>query len=378
MLPLLVPAALVAATVALPARAAVLQTRLYRVESTVVAEGLDHPWSLAFLPDGSMLVTERAGRLRRLDAQGRLDPAPIRGVPTVVAEGQGGLFDVVLHPDFARNRLLYLSYAGGKRGASSTEVVRARLQGQALVDSRVIFRQHPRSATTHHYGGRLAFGLDGRLYLGLGDRGHDARRAQTRADHAGSVIRLNADGTLPPDNPWAGQAGWKAEKYTLGHRNIQGLAVHPVSGALWAHEHGPQGGDEINLIRPGRNYGWPVITYGRTYGAGLPIGEGTAKAGMEQPALKWVPSIAPSGLTFYQGTRFPRWQGQMLVGALKDAMVVRVRLENGRAVEEERLFQGAFGRIRDVRTGPDGSVYLLTDEAAGRLIRLQTAGAPGH
>ncbi|BAK77455.1 glucose sorbosone dehydrogenase [Pseudogulbenkiania sp. NH8B] len=347
-------------------------SQLYPLQLTQLARGLNHPWSLAFLPDGRMLLTERAGRLRLLDAQGRLDPQPVEGVPPVVAIGQGGLFDVLPHPRFADNHLIYLSYAGGTPEASSTEIARAQLDGHALRDLQVIFRQLPRSDSDHHYGGRLLFDRAGKLYLSLGDRGEDAR-AQRHNDHAGSVIRLNDDGSVPPDNPWVGHPGWKPEKFTLGHRNQQGMALNPRSGAIWTHEHGPQGGDEVNVIRAGANYGWPVITYGKTYGLGLPIGEGTHKAGMEQPQKVWVPSIAPSGMAFYQGKPFARWQGDLLIGALKGEMLVRLKLDGDKVVAEERMLKGVLGRIRDVRVGPDGLVYLLTDEDDGQLVRISPA-----
>ncbi|SMF38868.1 PQQ-dependent sugar dehydrogenase [Pseudogulbenkiania subflava] len=349
-------------------------SQLYSLQLTTLARGLNHPWSLAFLPDRRMLLTERAGRLRLLDAQGRLDPQPVSGVPAVVAVGQGGLFDVLPHPRFADNHLIYLSYAGGTPESSSTEIARARLDGHALRELTVIFRQLPRSDSDHHYGGRLLFDRAGKLYLSLGDRGEDAR-AQRHNDHAGSVIRLNDDGSVPPDNPWVGHPGWKPEKFTLGHRNQQGMALNPRTGAVWTHEHGPQGGDEVNVIRAGANYGWPVITYGKTYGLGLPIGEGTHKAGMEQPLKVWVPSIAPSGMAFYQGKPFARWQGDLLIGALKDQMLVRLKLDGDKVVAEERMLKGVLGRIRDVRVGPDGLVYLLTDEDDGKLVRVSPAAS---
>lgn len=349
-------------------------SQLYSLQLTELARGLNHPWSLAFLPDGRMLLTERIGRLRLLDSQGRLDPQPVSGVPPVVALGQGGLFDVLPHPRFVENRLIYLSYAGGTPDAGSTEIARARLDGHALRDLTVIFRQLPRSNSDHHYGGRLLFDRAGKLYLSLGDRGEDDR-AQRHDDHAGSVIRLNDDGSAPPDNPWVGHPGWKPEKLTLGHRNQQGMALNPRTGAIWTHEHGPQGGDEVNLIRAGANYGWPVITYGKTYGLGLPIGEGTRKAGMEQPLKVWVPSIAPSGMAFYQGKPFAQWQGDLLIGALKGQMLVRLKLNGDKVVEEERMLRGMLGRIRDVRVGPDGLLYLLTDENDGKLVRVSPAAS---
>jgi glucose/arabinose dehydrogenase len=254
-----------------------------------------------------------------------------------------------------------------------TEVARGRLAGGGLEDVRVIFSQSPKSGTGRHFGSRLVFDRDGYLYITQGDRG-EMERAQKPDDHAGSVIRLHDDGRVPADNPFRGKPGWKPEKYTLGNRNMQGAALHPRTGRLWTHEHGPQGGDEINVIRAGANYGWPVITYGVNYGLGTRIGEGTHKAGMEQPLYTWVPSIAPSGMAFYTGDRFPRWQGDLFVGALRDQMLVRLKLDGEKVVSEERMLKDVLGRIRDVRDGPDGFLYLLTDERRGVLARLEPAG----
>jgi glucose/arabinose dehydrogenase len=355
---------------ALPdARAQTYRSEKHAFRVVKVVDGLEHPWSLAFLPDGAMLVTERPGRLRVVRGA-RLEPAPIEGLPRIAERGQGGLLDVALHPRFAENRLVYLSYAGPGDGGVSTEVARGRFTGTRLEDVQVIFRQLPKTGTGLHFGSRLAFDRAGFLYITLGDRGEMAR-AQKPDDHAGSVIRLHDDGRVPADNPFAGKPGWKPEKYTLGNRNIQGAALHPVSGLLWTHEHGPQGGDEVNVIRAGVNYGWPVITHGANYGSGTKIGEGTSKPGMAQPLHVWVPSIAPSGMAFYAGERFPHWKGDLFVGALKDQMLVRLRLDGEKVVDEERLLKGVLGRIRDVRSGPDGFLYLLTDESAGVLARLE-------
>ena len=333
-----------------------------------LVEGLDHPWSLAFLPDGRMLVTERPGRLNLIGRD--LQRLQIEGVPRVFASGQGGLLEVALHPRFAENHFVYLSYAGPGEGGASTELARAKLEGHRLVDLRVLFVEEPKTSGGLHFGGRIVFDRAGFLYLTLGERGQ-MQRAQAPGNHHGSVIRLNDDGSVPKDNPFVGRAGWKPEKYDLGHRNMQGAALHPQTGALWTHEHGPQGGDEINVIRAGTNYGWPVITYGANYGTGTKIGEGTRKEGMAQPLYYWVPSIAPSGMAFYAGDRFPRWKGNLLVGALRDEMLVRLVLDGEKVVKEERLLKGAFGRIRDVRVGPDGLIYLLTDEGRGVLARLE-------
>jgi glucose/arabinose dehydrogenase len=316
-----------------------------------------------------MLVTERPGRLRLIE-DGRLAAEPVAGLPPIEAHGQGGLLDVALHPRFAENQLIYLAYAGSGKGGVSTEVARGKLVDNRLEDVQVLFRQQPKSKTGRHFGSRLVFDRAGYLYITLGDRG-ERERAQRPDDHAGSVIRLHDDGRIPADNPFVGREGWKPEKFTLGNRNIQGAALHPRTGEVWAHEHGPQGGDEINVIRSGINYGWPVITYGVNYVIGTPIGEGTHKPGMAQPLYYWVPSIAPSGMTFYTGDSFPRWRGDLFVGSLKDRMLVRLSLEGEQVVAEERFLHDVLGRIRDVRQGPDGFLYLLTDENDGALVRLE-------
>ena len=368
---LLAAAALLPALVP-PARAQAEKSQEHAFRVVRIAEGLEHPWGLAFLPDGRMLVTERAGRLRVIGQNGRLEAGAVSGLPAIAVTGQGGLLDVAVHPRFAENRLVYLSYAARGEGGVGTEVARGRLAGSRLEELQVVFRQQPKGRTGHHFGSRLVFDREGHLYITLGDRG-EQERAQRPGDHAGSVIRVHDDGRVPADNPFVGRPGWKPEKYTLGNRNMQGAALHPETGRLWVHEHGPQGGDEINVIRPGANYGWPVITYGVNYGIGTKIGEGTRKAGMEQPIYYWVPSIAPSGMAFYTGDAFPRWKGHLFVGALRDQMLVRLALDGEKIVKEERMLKGALGRIRDVRAGPDGYLYLLTDEPNGALVRLEPA-----
>jgi glucose/arabinose dehydrogenase len=319
-----------------------------------------------------MLVTEKAGRLRFVGKDFRLDPQPVSGLPQVTVHGQGGLMEVALHPRFAQNGLVYLSYAARGDDGVGTELARGRLEGRRLENVQVLFRQSPKGTTGQHFGSRIVFDRQGFLYLTLGERG-EKERAQKPADHAGSVIRLHDDGRVPQDNPFVGKAGWKPEKFDLGHRNQQGAALHPVTGVLWTHEHGPQGGDEVNVIRAGANYGWPVITYGVNYVIGTKIGEGTAKPGMEQPVHKWVPSIAPSGMAFCTGDKFPKWRGDLFVGALRAELLVRLRLDGEKVVHEERLLKGALGRIRDVRAGPDGFIYLLTDESRAVLARLEPA-----
>ncbi len=342
----------------------------FRIER--IAGGLEHPWAVAFLPDGGFLVSERPGRLRLIDADGRLQPKPIGGLPKIAAVGQGGLLDVALHPDFATNRWVYLSYAEPGRGGIGTAVARGRLDGLQLRDTEVLFRLQPKTRASRHFGSRLVFDNDGLLFITLGDRGKRPR-SQDLADHAGSVIRLHDDGRIPDDNPFLGNDRARPEIYSYGHRNIQGATLHRQSGRLWTHEHGPQGGDEINLPRPGVNYGWPVITYGVNYGIGTPIGEGTEKPGMAQPLYYWVPSIAPSGKAFYDGDAFPQWHGNLFIGSLKFRLLVRLEIADGKIVHEERMLQGRLGRIRDVRQGPDGLLYLLTDEENGELVRLLPA-----
>jgi glucose/arabinose dehydrogenase len=359
------------ATLPLTAAAQALRSQEHSFRVVKLVEGLEQPWSLAFLPDGRMLVTEKAGRLRVV-SQGKLLPEPVQGLPEVTVHGQGGLHDVVPHPDFKSNQLVYLAYAARGSDGVGTELARGRLAGQRLENVEVLFRQSPKGRAGQHFGGRIVFDRQGYLYLTLGDRG-ERDRAQRADDHAGSVIRLHDDGRVPKDNPFVGRNGWKPEKFTLGNRNMQGAALHPQTGLLWIHEHGPQGGDEINVIRAGRNYGWPVITYGVNYGIGTRIGEGTSKEGMEQPLYHWVPSIAPSGMAFYTGERFPRWKGSLFVGALRDQMLVRLELDGEKVVKEERLLKGMLGRIRDVRMGPDGYLYLLNDQSHAVLARLEPA-----
>lgn len=349
---------------------AVIASQEHAFRVVTVTRGLEHPWGLAFLPDGRLLVTERPGRLRLVAADGRLDPQPVTGLPDIAAHGQGGLLDVALHPQFSDNGLVYLSYAARGAGGVGTEVARGRLVDHHLENLEILFRQQPKSSTGRHFGSRLVFDRADHLYITLGDRG-EMQRAQKMDDLAGKVVRLNADGQIPPDNPFVKQANARPEIYSLGNRNVQGAVLHPRTGELWTHEHGPQGGDEVNVIRAGRNYGWPVITYGVEYGIGTKIGEGTRKEGMEQPLHIWVPSIAPSGLAIYQGDRFPRWRGDLFVGALRAQMLVRLRFDGEKMVREERLLEGKLGRIRDVRVGPDGYVYLLTDASDGVIARLE-------
>ncbi len=333
-----------------------------------VTRGLVHPWSLAFLPNGDMLVTERVGRLRII-RNGELRPMPVAGVPEVALGGQGGLLDIALHPKFAENRLIYLSYAAAGEGGSGTEVARAYLIDDELVDLERILDVRPKSIGGRHFGSRLLFGRDGYLYVTAGERA-SRDRAQNLGDLAGSIMRITDDGGVPPDNPFVGRADARPEIYTYGNRNPQGLAMHPETGQIWEAEHGPKGGDEINILVAGTNYGWPVITYGGSY-SGAEIGEGTAKAGMAQPARHWgVPAISPSGMAFYTGGDFPSWRDNMFLGALSGRVLIRLVLDGTEIVHEERLLEDFGERIRDVRQGPDGSLYLLTDSPKGRLLRL--------
>jgi len=360
----LAPAAATAEPVASDRHAAVLEK---------VVGGLDHPWGLAFLPDGTMLVTERPGRLRLVEG-GRLSD-PVAGVPAVAARGQGGLLDVALDPEFSDNQRVYLAYAEAGEGGAGTAVARGRLVragGAARLDDvTVIFRQQPKVSGNGHFGARLVFARDGTLFVGLGER-QKKTPAQDLGSHLGKVVRITRDGGVPPGNPFAGREGARPEIWSWGHRNIQGAALDPATGRLWTVEHGARGGDEINVPAAGANHGWPVISYGVDY-SGAKIGVGRSAPGMEQPLYYWDPSIAPSGLAFYEADAFPAWRGDAFVGALKGQMLVRLDRENGRIVGEERLLAGRIGRIRDVRVGPDGALYLLTDNGGDGIWRLGPA-----
>ncbi|WP_114393557.1 PQQ-dependent sugar dehydrogenase [Oleisolibacter albus] len=354
----------------------------HAVKATTLVEGLDHPWGMAFLPDGRILVTERTGKLRVVK-DGTLRPEPIQGLPEIVEMGQGGLLDVALHPDYAANRWVYLSWAekadAGQdaarkpRDAASgnrTVIARFKDQGDRFTDMQVLYRGTI-VASRHHFGSRFAFGPDGKLYFGIGERGGQDR-AQDLLDGSGKIFRLNDDGSIPADNPFAGRSDALPEIWAYGVRNPQGLVRHPETGVLWETEHGPQGGDELNIIRPGVNYGWPVITYGKTYGLGLRIGEGTEKEGMAQPELYWVPSLAVAGMTVYEGAALPFWRGDIVVALLAGG-IARIDLEGGRPIAAERLLEQELGRTRAVATAPDGRLYALVDDAApgGKLVRIE-------
>ncbi len=340
-----------------------------------VARGFANPWAVAFLPDGRYLVTERAGRLRIVERDGRLGE-PVAGLPAVDAGGQCGLLDVVLDPKFDDNALVYWTYAEagerGEGGGNGVAVARGRLQGNRLADVQVIFRQLPKVASQLHCGSRLVFARDGRLFVVLGDRFSRKDDAQKLDNHIGKVVRIEADGKVPADNPFVGTPGAKPEIWSLGHRNMQGAALHPQTGELWASEHGPQGGDELNRVLPGRNYGWPLLTFGRNYGTGTRIGEEGPKPGFEQPLKVWLPlSVAPSGMAFLTSERYPGWKGSLFLGTLRGESLLRLELDGNTVVKEEILLRSANSRIRDVRQGPDGYLYVLTDSADGQLLRLQ-------
>jgi aldose sugar dehydrogenase len=336
-----------------------------------LARGLEHPWALAFLPDGRMLVTERPGRLRLVGTKGELSE-PLEGVPHVLARGQGGLLDVKLDPRFTDNRLVYLSYAEpGEDGTAGTAVARGRLTESRLEHMEVIYRQ-PKVKGEKHFGCRLVFARDNTLFVTQGDRGDYRDKAQDVSSGLGKIVRLNPDGTVPRDNPFVGRAGVRPEIWSYGHRNVQAAAVHPDTGQLWTVEHGAQGGDELNHPEAAKNYGWPVITYGVDYG-GASIGEGTAKPGMEQPVYYWDPVIAPSGMAFYTGEAFPGWKGSILIGSLNPGLLVRLTLHDDKVVHEERYLGDLRERIREMQQGPDGLLYLLTDNSNGRILRLSPA-----
>ncbi len=346
------------------------QSQAGSISIVTVADGLEQPWGLAFLPDGRMLVTEKEGRLRIVGPDGGLSE-PLDGVPEVYDGGQGGLLDVALDPEFASNQLVYLSYSEPGDGGAGTAVARAALAREKLDQVEVIWRQQPKLDSGQHFGSRLVFLPDGTLIVTLGDRNQRQYIGDMQAQ-IGKLVRINRDGTIPENNPFVGDASYSPDIYSLGHRNVQGATLHPETGQLWTVEHGSRGGDEINVPEPGKDYGWPVISYGREY-SGAKIGEGTSKPGLEQPVYYWDPSIAPSGMTFYTGDKFPAWKGNLFVGALKFRLLVRLEVEGTRVVREERLLEDMGERIRDVVEGPDGYLYLLTDEDDGRLLRLEPA-----
>jgi glucose/arabinose dehydrogenase len=376
-----------------PSDAQVFHSSAGDIAVETIARGLEHPWALAILPDGRVLVTERPGRMRIIEKDGKLSPA-IVGVPKVFASGQGGLHDVVLDRGYVESHTIYFCYAEPVDGGARTALARARLVDDAtprLDDVKVIFHQEGPLSSGNHFGCRIVQTPDDNLFMSAGEHFTTRDQAQNLGNHLGKIIRIRPDGSVPPDNPFVGsaalaseasgqrgnsigaRAGAKPEIWSYGHRNPQGLALHPATGKLWEHEHGPRGGDEINIIEKGRNYGWPVIGYGIDYN-GAKIHESTQKAGMEQPIWYWVPSIAPSGMTFMTGNLFPAWRGNLFVGALAGQILVRLELDGEKVVKEERLLQQLRERIRDVRQGPDGALWLVTDNSSGRLLRV----APGR
>jgi glucose/arabinose dehydrogenase len=341
------------------------------VQVQSIAKGLEHPWGLEFLPDKRMLVTERPGRLRLVGADGRVS-APLTGVPEVYASGQGGLLDVAVSPTFAKDRLVYLSFAEAGEGGAGTAVARGRLGERGLEDTKVIWRQQPKVGGANHWGSRIVFHRDGTLFVTLGERFNHSERAQDLSATLGKVVRINPDGSVPRDNPFVNRAGARPEIWSYGHRNVQAAALHPETGQLWTVEHGARGGDELNHPEAGKNYGWPVISYGTHY-TYLKIGEGTAKPGMEQPVYYWDPVIAPSGMAIYTGDLFAGWKNDFLIGSLTPGGLVRLVMKDGKVAQEERYLGDLRERIRDVCQAPDGSLYLLTDSRDGQILRITPA-----
>jgi aldose sugar dehydrogenase len=341
------------------------------VDVQMIAKGLEHPWSLAFLPDKRMLVTERPGRLRLVEADGRISE-PLTGVPQVYASGQGGLLDVVLSPTFDKDRFVYFSFAERGEGGAGTAVARGRFGERGIENMQVIWRQQPKVGGSNHWGSRIVFRADGTLFVTLGERFNHSDKAQDLSGTLGKIVRINADGSAPPDNPFVNRAGVRPEIWSYGHRNVQAAALSPDTGQLWTVEHGARGGDELNHPEAGKNYGWPIISYGTHYSF-LKIGEGTAKQGMEQPVYYWDPVIAPSGMVIYSGDLFIGWKNNFLIGSLTPGLLVRLVVRDGKVVQEERYLGDLRERIRDVRQAPDGSLYLLTDARNGQILRITPA-----
>lgn len=368
--PLLAALACLGAAVGASAQDSTIRTERHPLKVETLASGLVAPWSVALLPDGLILITEKAGNLRVM-RNGRLLPGPVAGLPMVTMRGQGGLLDIIAHPDYLKNQLIYWSYSAGTPAEVGTDVARGRLscQGDSCTLSavQVIFSQKPKASAGQHFGSRLVWDRSGNLFVTLGDRGRQDE-AQNPGNHLGTVLRITETGGIPADNPFVNREGALPEVYTFGNRNVQGAALNPRTGELWAHEHGPQGGDELNILRAGRNYGWPVITHGRTYGLGRQIGEGTERSDVPRALKIWLPqSIAPSGLTFYNGRLFSGWRNSLFLGAMRTQELVRLTLDGDTVVGEERI--GGLGRVRDLREGADGALYVLS-ESTGRLYRL--------
>lgn len=364
---ILATAAMMAATATLAA-GRVLLSEAGKIKVDTVAAGLEHPWGLAFLPDGRMLVTERPGRLRIVAEDGTISP-PLAGVPEVFAEGQGGLLDVTLDPDFATNRLIYLCYAEAGQGGAGTAAARGRLTAGGLAVVTVIFRQEPKVSGNNHFGCRVVFAPDGSLFITLGERFKFAP-AQDPMSDLGKIVRLKPDGSIPADNPFADGSAARPEIWSLGHRNVQGAAIHPLTGVLWTAEFGPRGGDEVNIPDAGKNYGWPLVSWGSHY-SGEPIPDPPTRSDLADAIYHWTPAVSPSGIAFYTGDRFPAWRGNLLLGGLSSQALIRLTLDGVRVTGEERIDMGR--RIRHVRQGPDGAVYLLTDEDDGEILKLSPA-----
>ena len=361
------------------ARGETFDTEKGKISVEHVAQGLSHPWAIDFLPDGNMIVTERDGKMRIVTKAGGLGD-PLKGLPDVDAGGQGGLLDVTLHPNFARNRLVFWSFSEAGQGGNSTAVARGRLSedSTALVDVQVIFSQKPKVPSRQHFGNRLVFDGKGHLFVTLGERSRERFRGQAQElnSHLGKVVRLTEEGGVPDDNPFVNKPDALPEIWSYGHRNPQAAAINPATGALWEIEHGPKGGDEINIPEPGKNYGWPVISYGVNY-SGTPVGSGKSEMpGMEQPIYQWTPVIAPSGMAFYTADAFPQWKGNLFVGGLGAMALVRLELDGNKVTHEERLLRDLGLRIRDVAQGPDGALYVVTDEDEGEILRIAPA-TPG-
>ncbi len=359
---------LVSSTVPAAARDKVIDTEAGQIRIETFADGLSHPWGLAFLPEGGMLVTERPGRLRLVSAAGEVSE-PLDGLPEIYARGQGGLLDVALDPDFASNRLVYITYSEAGDGGASTAVARGRLAEGALEDMQVIFRQQPKVGGSNHFGSRLAFAPDGKLFVTLGER-FKFDPAQDNTNHLGTVVRINPDGSVPPDNPFVGRSDALPEIWSYGHRNVQGADIQPGTGTLWTIEFGPRGGDELNRPEPGRNYGWPLVSWGEHYD-GEDIADPPARPDLADAVVHWVPAISPSGMSFYEGTLFPAWRNDLLIAGLSSRALVRLSMEDGAVTGEERIDMNE--RIRHVRPGPDGAVYLLVDSSDGEILRLVPA-----
>ena len=363
-------AILVSAPSAVQAQDRTVETQSGPIRVATIASGLNRPWAMAFLPDGRMLLTERPGRLRIVTTDGGIS-APVAGLPEIRARGQGGLLDIALDPSFAANRVVYFAFSEPGDGGAATAVARGALNAAAtaLENVRVIFRQQPKGPGELHFGSRLVFARDGTLFVTLGDRYRFAQ-AQDLSDHLGKIVRIKPDGSVPVDNPFIRTPGARPEIWSYGHRNVQGAAIHPATGVLWTHEMGPMGGDEVNIIEPGRNYGWPLVSWGRHYGGEI-IPSPATRPDLTAPIHHWTPSIAPSGLSFYTGSVIPAWRGNILIGGLAAQALVRLTIADRRVTAEERIAMGA--RIRGAQQGPDGAVYLLTDEPDGKLLRLSPA-----